>query len=219
MQRATVETADWWARPRGESSQQWIANYQRSLQTRHRTAIAQIVGELQPETVFEVGCHCGPNLVRLAQEFPALRMIGIDASAEAVVAGRSWVAQLGFGDRVQLNTQRFPADTERLATGSFDVVLSCYSLAYIAPGDLDAALYECGRLATRAVIIAEPMAVGTHRPPPVEYVSRYREWAHDYQDTLRWIGSLADVRTRVVPVEPPVDRLNAILVIERDDAR
>lgn len=215
MHAQTIEATDWWARPRGATSANWIANYQRSVPARHRTAIAAIVQALQAESLLEVGCHCGPNLVRLAQQRdPALQLTGIDANAEAVAAGQAWVAAQGYGDRIQLQVGRCPAATQGLASGCVDVVLSCYTLAYVAPADLDAALYELGRLATRAVVIAEPMGRG---PTPTRALSGYSEWTHDYQEATQWIGSLAGMTTRIVPIVPPVDKLNAILVLTRDD--
>lgn len=215
MHAATVETADWWARHR-ESAADWIANYQRSVKSRHRGIIATVIKELAPETLFEVGSHCGPNLVRLAQELQDLSMHGIDASVDAVNAGRAWVKGLGLDGRIRLSAQRFPEGTQAMPSAFADVVLSCYTLAYIAPADLDAALYEMGRLAARAIVLAEPMAIGAHQPASVRNLSGYSEWAHDYQAALAWVGSLRGVTTRIVPIDPPVDRLNAILVVERN---
>lgn len=211
MHVETVETGNWWAKPR-EASAAWVANYQQSLNSPQRVAIEAVVRELAPETLFEIGSHCGPNLVRLAGVFPDLRMHGIDASAEAIIAGKAWVKDLKLADRVALTCQRFPEGTES-APGNFaDVVLSCYTLAYIAPSDLDAALYEIGRLAGRAVILAEPMAA----PAVAQKRSDgYQEWAHDYEAALQWVGSLRDVTIRRMPIVPSVDRLNAILVVER----
>lgn len=217
MHVQTIEASNWWARPRGETSANWIANYQNSLQSRHRTAIVQALKTIQPATLLEVGCHCGPNLVRLAQEFPTLDMIGIDASAEAIAAGRGWVARKGFADRVQMNVGRAPAQTQALPSGAFDVVLSCYTLAYIAPQDLDAVLYDLGRLAAKAVILAEPMTeddrAAWHGSP-----AGYQEWAHNYRGASRWLNTWRGMTLRIVEVTPPVDRLKGILVATRDGA-
>lgn len=215
MHAQTLEATDWWARPRGATSANWIANYQRSLQTRHRTAIAAIVQALGASTVLEVGCHCGPNLVRLAQADPALQAIGIDANAEAVAAGQAWVAAQGYADRITLQVGRIPDALLATPSGVCDVVLSCYTLAYLAPADLDAALYELGRLARRAVVIAEPMRLGDGPQPVTRALTGYSEWTHDYQEATRWIGSFAGMTRRIVPIVPPVDHLTAILVLER----
>jgi predicted O-methyltransferase YrrM len=213
----SLAAADWWARPRDGQGGVWITNYQKSLGVRHREAITAIVAELQVTSVLEIGCHCGPNLVKLAEANPQLQAAGIDVNADAIAAGQAWVAQRGLDTRVELAVRRFPEGTSTVATGIVDVVLSCYSLAYVAFDDLDAALYEMGRLARRAVIIAEPMVLGDQMGSGRQELSGYREWTHNYERALRWIGSLADMTTRVVMVDPPVDRLNAILVATRGE--
>lgn len=214
MHAETIGTGDWWAKPHDAA---WIGNYRQSVESPQRVAIEGIVRDLAPETVFEVGAHCGPNLIRLARAFPDLMMHGIDASAEAVTAGRQWAKDEQVADRVRLTCQRFPTGTYQTPTGFADVVLSCYTLAYIAPADLDEALYEMGRLAGRALILAEPMPVGADRPAAVHRLDGYHEWAHDYKSAVKWVGSLRNVTTRIVPLVPSVDRLNAILVVERND--
>lgn len=207
MDAATLTATEWWAATREDKSQAWIANYQQSLQTRHRDQIAAIVAELQPSMLMEVGCHCGPNLVRLTSALPDLWCLGIDPSQDAIAAGQQWMGALGVSDRVELRVGAIPSALMAMPSGAVDVVLSCYTLAYIAPADLDAVLYELGRIARRAVILAEPM-----QGAPIRFRGGYQEWAHDYHAASRWIGSWHGMTVRRSAVEPPVDRLNAILV-------
>lgn len=215
MDAQTNAAAAWWARPRHENGATWIANYQHSLTVRHRTAISQIVGELGIASLFEAGCHCGPNLMRLTEDHPGLLCAGLDVNAEAIAAGTTWAAQRGVADRVTLQVGAFPTATEGWASGSCEAVLTCYSLAYTSPADVGAALYEAGRLATNAVILAEPMALDGRGARTVQNLSGYTEWAHDYQAAVRWVGTLRGWSTRIVPIAPPVDRLHAILVVAR----
>lgn len=215
MHAATVHAADWWARPRGDTAAQWIANYQKSLHLRHRVAISEIVGELQPKTLLEIGCHCGPNLMRLATDHDGLKVCGLDASSEAILAGKAWARQYpALESRIELAVGRFPQATEKFPDGAFDVVLACYTLAYIAPQDLDAALYEVGRLAKHAVILAEPQRTDGTDADIKQSVTGYTEWQHNYQQARRWTNTLRNHKARFVPVVPPVDALNAILVLE-----
>ena len=214
MHAQTVAAADWWARPASGRPANWIATYQNSLKARHRDAIAEIVAELKPETLLEVGCHCGPNLVRLADEHPTLEMIGLDVNADAIQAGRVWVANRKLADRVQLNAGRVPDATSALPSQAFDVVLSCYALAYIAPTDLDATLHEMGRLAAKAIVLAEPMTTRESAEWSGS-LNGYQEWAHNYAAAKRWLNTWRGMSTRIVPVDPPVDRLASILVAVR----
>jgi len=215
MHTQTVEAANWWARPRGPQAREWVETYQRSLQARHRTVLVEIMRELAPATVLELGCHCGPNLIRLCETFPHLIASGVDANAEAIVAGRTWAAARGLDERTEFQVGRFPEVTHALADRAVDVVVTCYALAYVSPSDLQAALYEAGRLAATAVVILEPMVSGEAGPQETRSLSGYTEWAHDYQTALAWIGTLRGVSTTLTPIRPPVDRLNAALVVRR----
>ena len=211
MQADTIQAADWWARSRGPTHQAWITNYQQSTTSRHRDVIAAIVRELQPETLLEVGCHCVPNLIRLAAELPQLEMLGLDANTEAIQAGRQWVEARGYRDRIQLNVGRVPDQTVSLPSGAVDVVLSCYTLAYIAPPDLDMVLYDLGRLATRAVILAEPMTDAAESQWPASF-GGYQEWVHNYRARVPWLNSWSGMILDSFAIDPPVDRLACVVL-------
>ena len=218
MHAATIDAATWWARPRGAQSAAWIANYKNSLTSRHRDGISAIVGSLGVTSVLEVGCHCGPNLIRLATDHPSLEQLsGVDVSAEAISAGNAWAQSAGLSERVQMVPGRIPDASSMLADRCVDVVLSCYALAYIAPPDLDAVLSEMGRLARVAVILAEPMSDGS-TDPKISFTG-YSEWAHNYAAASRWINTWRGMTLTTRDVTPPVDRLSAILVATRGDTQ
>lgn len=179
--------------------------------------ISGLVGSLGATSVLEVGCHCGPNLVRLATDHPQIEQLsGVDVSEEAIAAGTAWVQSAGLSERIQLVTGRIPGESASLPDRCVDVVLSCYALAYIAPPDLDAVLWEMGRLARKAVILAEPMT-DQPRAESNAALTGYSEWAHNYRAASRWIGTWRDCTLTTHPVTPPVDRLSAILVVTRDE--
>lgn len=205
----TAEAATWWARDRGGENTTWITNYQQSLGSRHRGVIVDLVKELQAETLLEVGCHCGPNLIRLARECPTLEMLGIDVNQDAVTAGNRWANHSGYADRITINKGAIPGSLYKLPTDCVDVALSCYALAYIDPSDIDATLYEMGRISKRAMILVEPSAPqGKAR----RTITGYQEWAHDYLSRTSWIGTLSQRTTTTVPIDPPVDALDCAVV-------
>lgn len=217
MHAASVAATNWWALNRPDADE-WIGKYKTSLHAAHRNVIADIVTALQPETLIEVGCHCGPNLIRLAQDVPSLtELFGLDVNAQAVAGGNQWASACGLSERVKMQVGRITEDTQGLTGGCADVVLTCYALAYLSAPDVDAALYEMGRLAARAVVIAEPMnGEGAEAVPAyTKVMAGYQEWAHDYLTRSRWINTLCGWTSRIVPVMPRVDHLNAVLVLER----
>jgi ubiquinone/menaquinone biosynthesis C-methylase UbiE len=217
MHARTQEAAQWWARPRGTQNAEWVQTYQKSLTHRHRDVIVRLVQGIPGiSTVLEVGSHCGPNLIRLAQAMPHLEQLsGVDVNAEAVAGGQRWVQQLGLQDRIEFAVGQVPQATERLPDGCVDVVLSCYALAYIAPQDLDAVLYEMGRIAKKALVLAEPMPGGQPRPPQM---TDYQEWQHDYQGAAKWLATWRGCAMQLTPVSPPVDRLHSVLVAVRGES-
>lgn len=216
MQTNTQRAVNWWSAPRVSwVSDGWLDGYKNSLHQPHRSAIVEIVRRYDVRSILEAGCHCGPNLIRLAQDVPTLTdLFGVDANAQAIEAGQAWAGQAGLDGRVQMRAGQFPDCTANMADGCADVVLSCYALSYLSPEDLDASLFELGRLAKKVVILAEPVSSGE----PV-LLSRtaigYQEWAHAYGKSLKWIGSMRGMTLRKMDIDPPVDHLNAILVLER----
>lgn len=215
MNAATLTAANWWAEERADAPN-WIANYQKSLTTRHRVAISEIVGTLGAKTLLEVGCHCAPNLMRLTEDYPDLICSGMDVNKQAIDAGIVWAKARKVSSRVKLAHGQFPTDSMTLGSKQFDVVLSCYSLAYVSPVDLDESLYELGRLAKHTVIIAEPMITAGETTKSTMMSSGYSEWRHDYASAIGWINTMRGWTMRSVPVTPPIDRMNAILVVQKD---
>ena len=212
MHAESVAAAQWWERPRGEQNQSWIGNYKNSIKSRHRDVIVSAVRSIPgTASILEVGSHCGPNLIRLAHEIPALTSLaGIDVNAEAVTAGNAWAKDVGLSHRINIGRGDLSA-TGQLPDGSVDVVLSCYALAYVSPKDLDDVLWEMGRVAKRAVILAEPMTIAAVSDQRMT-LAGYREWSHNYSERTRWIGSWRGSTTTMHPVTPPVDRLAQVLV-------
>ena len=212
----TVHTADWWAAPRQETAGNWVANYQRSLDSPQRDVLTTIIGELAPETLIEVGCHCGPNLVRLAMDHPALKMIGIDISREAIEAGRQWIRSLEHEDRIQLNVGEARASLSNLSTNTADVVVSSYCLAYFSPEDLGGMLYEIGRVASAHAVLVEPIRTDTYQGR--QSSGGYQEWAHDYVEAAQWVGTLRGWNAKIYTIDPPVDHLNGAVVFSASSA-
>lgn len=150
----------------------WVAHYRNDGSAPHRAWVIEALREAQPwQTVFEVGCHCGPMLTRIQQAFPEAKVAGCDVSAQAVRDAR----QRGLS----VLYRPFPAATTHWPDRSVDVVLSVYTFAYFDPLDVEVALMEAGRIARRGVILAEPVAWDLGQ---VDAIDRggFSEWKHPY---------------------------------------
>jgi len=90
--------------------------------------------------ICEIGCGTARNLIALARRYPAIRLYGIDASAEMLKTADAAIARAGLDTRIE--TRRCLADqldpTRSFALAEkFDGVICSYSLSMI-PGWRDA---------------------------------------------------------------------------------
>jgi hypothetical protein len=166
--QSTADTQFYWA-----NHPATVSAYDLSAVEQHRDWAVQAVTDLGAATVLEVGCHCGPVLGRL--EAAGLRACGIDINAGAVAAAQAH----GFSAVVGA----VPSTLERYDDGAFDVVLSSYCLAYIAPHDLPDTLAAMMRVALFGLVLVEPMA-GAGVPEQMTRFGSYTEWRHDYLTAL-----------------------------------
>ena len=214
MQAQTLEAVEWWQRPR-EASYGWIPNYKNSIGTKHRLVISKLVGQLHPQSVLEVGSHCGPNLIRLAIDHPQIaELSGIDVNEEAVSAGRDWIAAQGLSSRIRLTQGQMADALSAMPDRSVDVILSCYASVYIAPFDVDAVLYDMGRVARKGIVLAEPMT-SNQRAQAFTQTNGYQEWAHNFEHLSRFIGTWRDLTLKIAMLDKPVDHLERVLVAVR----
>jgi cyclopropane fatty-acyl-phospholipid synthase-like methyltransferase len=181
---------------------------------RHRDLVIQGLRLLRPFTrVLEIGCNAGPMLRRIHREWPGLHLAGMDVNREAVnhglAAARSegWEWDAYAGD--------FTAGLRAL-TEPYDVVVSCYALAYAGPEQIDGVMAEVARLARGGVVLAEPMIRGPSRRLET-HPDASVEWAHDVEGLLRGRVEAKTIWTRWT-VDPPVDRLDGVLVARRPRA-
>lgn len=172
---------------RKRSGEDWIAGYWNDHRAAQRDELIAVIRDRfgVPESVLDVGCNAGPNLRRIAAEFPGCRLSGFDINEEAIVAAQRLFVESGIA--AELSVGSLYAVLPRLPTGSADVVLSSFVLAYVPPAHLEKVLADVVRIARRGVVLAEPHAFGVERPPGILRVPWY-DWRHDYAQGLVAVG-------------------------------
>jgi len=159
---------------------------------------------LLPKSVYEIGCASGPNLRKIREVDASIRLGG----AEPCEPFAQWAEQhLGMTvDRGSLPTFVPPP--------GWDVVLSCYVLAYLNPEEVVLALSRLrNETRPKALVFLEP-------EQPGEYgllAERYTEdvcgppvWFHDYWTLLTDTGWAIQWRW---PLLPPAHRLRNLYVV------
>lgn len=195
-----MDLTNWWVLNQDTSRPQrmWEA-----WQQPHRTMVdvaLQCLGDVQ--SVYEVGCGSGPNLRRIKERYPEIKLGGSDPCESLAV----WASEhLGVSiDRTALPD--VPQDP-------WDCILSCYTFAYLEP-DEAAITFDKLQKVTKHIVLIEPTA----RCCPFGGPGLYRrgdalpEWAHDFQD-------LAGPAWRTLwkwPVLPHVDGCNAVTILTRE---
>jgi S-adenosylmethionine-diacylgycerolhomoserine-N-methlytransferase len=87
------------------------------------------------ESVLEIGCGTGRNLVKLARAYPEARLHGLDVSREMLASASLAAAGAGFAARIALRQGDATAfDPEALfGHAQFERVLISYTLSMIPP--------------------------------------------------------------------------------------
>lgn len=88
------------------------------------------------ETVAEIGCGTGRNLVHMARRYPTARFFGLDASTEMLQTAQAKVDKAGLSDRIPLVhgfAQEFDPRVAFALDGPLDRIVFSYSLSMIPP--------------------------------------------------------------------------------------
>lgn len=159
----------------------WAAGYLETIEHPHR---AQVVAAIQSfnhvESVLEIGCASGANLVRLRRVLPNARLMGVDINRRAIAVGKYHFAQLE--DRnISLVAGRID-NLRRFSDKSVDVVLSDAVLMFVAPNNILKVLGEMCRVARNGIVINEyyfPEAITGHFDGG--------RWAYDFPKLINTI--------------------------------
>lgn len=159
-------------------TKQDAARYWETRAVGYRGLLVSMLKPLPPfRSVLEIGAHSGPNLWAIRQQFPDVHLIGLEPSAACATFGQIAAVKeamdrmtprerLAFDQRAQ-DSGEIPSVGVDLLVGKapeglavfhdIDVVVTCYTLAYLSPADLATTLREIKRIAKVGCLLVEPM--------------------------------------------------------------
>jgi SAM-dependent methyltransferase len=210
---------DHWTRKAATGANSW-ESYWETRDAPYRTELVAALRRVPPfTTLLEVGCGPGVNLWRVLEAFPDVDLTGFDLSDRAIENGRAkFLTAMANGTfagsgRVALCSPDVPHEGCLVdALGQMDrvdVILACYSLAYVRPAQFHETMLALTTVARQAIVLAEPMVV-VGDPPGVSQLLRRNpdEFKHDY---LAWFRVCAP--TWAVSLRPlHVHHMNRLLV-------
>lgn len=103
--------------------------------------------QYRPDSVLEVGCGAGRNLLALSERMPEAKVAGIEINPAAV-----GVAIERLQGAAEVRQGNLYADLSRFEDGSFDVVFSCGVLMHVPHANLYGVLSQMHRIARKAVL-------------------------------------------------------------------
>lgn len=157
----------------------WAKDYLRSTDHPHRKQIIEAVWSFYPfETVLEVGCSSGPNLILLAQKFPDVHFIGIDINVSAIKTGKQYLRECNIS-----NVSLFTGRADRLGRfkdKSVDIVFTDAVLMFVGKDKITGVLKEMGRIARKGLIFNE------YNSPNLNF-HKYDDgrWVYNFERVLR----------------------------------
>ena len=125
----------------------WQKEYLDTWTHPHRNIIISLLSSFHWNSLWEVGCGPGPNILRILKSFSGKQLGGSDVNAEAIeLANKTFV-----GGRFHVES----VEDMLLSDCSSDVVLSDAALIYIDPFRIKKAIHEIVRIANDRIILCE----------------------------------------------------------------
>lgn len=164
----------------------------------HRPFLRDAIGKWAPfDSVLEIGCNAGPNLLLLARVFPQARFTGIDINRHFVDAGTDLLRDEGV-ENVTLSVGAAD-DLARFESKSIDVTFTDATLMYVGPDKIAGTLAEIVRVTRKAVVFNEWCTPGL--VPGTRSVWYYMHWVHDFRPLLAEAAPGRPVTVTPVPHE------------------
>lgn len=107
-----------------------VYDLQTSLAEPHHPFLVERIGQFAVfESILEVGCNAGPNLVALGRKYPHVRLNGVDISDRAIKVAKTNLARESIGN-ASVSVGRAD-DLRQFADKSVDVVLTSACLMFV----------------------------------------------------------------------------------------
>lgn len=133
-----------------DKEKNWILGYVKSVNHPHRKLIIDALKTMSFDSLLEVGCSAGPNLLKIKKAFPDAELHGVDINAESIAVAKKKVPgvtfSVGFIDKLPYEKKKF------------DVVLADAVLMYTKPADIKKTLRELDGVTRNAMIIIDRYA-------------------------------------------------------------
>jgi ubiquinone/menaquinone biosynthesis C-methylase UbiE len=134
----------------------WAESYisKEAINHPHRKILIEMISKHYPfETVLEIGCASGPNLLLLAKKFPKTKFYGIDISKKAIETGRNYFLKENIKN-VFLDSGK-AENLKNFKDKSIDIIFTDATLIYEGPDKIDLIIKEMLRIVKKSIVLCE----------------------------------------------------------------
>ncbi len=177
----------------------WARGYRDTLRHPHRAfLIEKILAYQAIQTIMEVGCNAGPNLILLHEKLPRASLTGIDINRVAVGEGKQWLAELRITNiRIDVG---YADDFAGFQDKSIDCIFTDATLMYIGPDKIQKVLSEFLRVATQHIVLLE-----YHADNPIQKTklgfSYDGHWVYNYRNLFANYQEVKKITVTKLPSE------------------
>lgn len=206
-----------WA-TRHERKASWAREYQDSWNAPHRRFLVE---QLRPlgvhESILELGCNAGPNLIAISAAFsPPPRLHGIDINRAAIDEAQKFFAQKGWA-HATVEEAALPESLLSIPDRSWDCVIAVAVLMHLR--DIGTTLRRASRIARRHLVFMDmhlfrPFPRRWEEPAGWSLIDRWaRNWWEEFAFSSDW-------QVQVSELPPGINRaddgdINALIVARR----
>lgn len=180
--KSTKQHAEYWKNRKID----WLSHYASTWTHPHRQMIIDKLKSFKWISIIEVGCACGPNLMRIISQFPRADVGGVDVNEDAIEAAKGIFtdALKGTGRSAWFKVNR--GDNMMISDNATDVVLSDMTLIYVGPREIKKYLLEMKRVARNQIMLME----FHHKNPFKRFLLKWKSGynAYDYKKLLSECG-------------------------------
>lgn len=155
----------------------------------HRELILKALSYMRFQSVLEIGCGAGANLLRILFAFPGTQVGGFDISPDAIKTAKE-----NLPKAYHLDTS--PAHDLFISSKSTDVIITDACLIYMGPIMIHRVIKEIKRVARGHIVFCE-----FHSPSFLDRIKLYWKtgyFAHNYLKLLKHHG-FYDIQIRKIP--------------------
>ena len=153
----------------------WLDGYVRSVNHPHRDAIIKELKKLKFDSLLEIGCNTGANLIKIRDHIGDIDLAGIDANIEAVKIARYFLPEFANEILVGNIERKLPFKNK-----SYDVVLLDAVLMYVSPEKIMFTIQEITRVAKKTIVIIDWYSKSSYFGSVLDF-----HWTRNYEQIFK----------------------------------